>query len=82
MKFTSNKKFTSWLLCMMLIVAMALTAGCGGKKSEEPPAQQVFEGGVMGKGQTVFDFVVDFNFGRRVARGMAGVQSGISLPVP
>ena len=33
MKFTSNKKFTSWLLCMMLIVAMAFTTvGCNSKK--------------------------------------------------
>ena len=34
MKLTSNKKITSLLLCMMLIVAMALTAGCGEKKQE------------------------------------------------
>lgn len=58
MKFRSNKKFTSWLLCMMLIVAMALTAGCGEKKHEESSGTQLFEGGVLGEGQTIFDFVV------------------------
>ena len=40
MKFRNNKKFTSWILCMMLIVAMALTAGCGEKKQEEKPVEQ------------------------------------------
>ena len=58
MKLTSNKKITSLLLCMMLIVAMALTAGCGGKKNDEPSGTQLFEGGTMGEGQTTFDFTV------------------------
>ena len=32
MRFKSNKRITSWLLCMMLIVAMAFTTvGCGTK---------------------------------------------------
>ncbi len=59
MKFRNNKKFTSLLLCMMLIVAMALTAGCGGKKQDENASgQELFQGGVLGEGKTTFDFVV------------------------
>ncbi len=67
MKFTSNKKFTSLLLCMMLIVAMALTAGCGEKKNEEPLGTPLFEGGVMGEGRTAFDFVVVDKEGKETA---------------
>ena len=59
MKFKNNKKFTSLLLCMMLIVAMALTAGCGEKKQNDTSAgQELSQGGVLGEGQTIFDFVV------------------------
>ena len=59
MKVRNNKKFTSWLLCMMLIVAMALTAGCGEKKqTDNAKEQQLFEGGVLGEGQTQFAFTV------------------------
>jgi hypothetical protein len=52
---------------MMLIVAMALTAGCGGKKNEEPSGTQLYEGGVMGEGQTIFDFVVVDKEGKETA---------------
>jgi len=40
MKLKNNKKLSSLLLCMMLIVAMALTAGCGEKKQENTSAGQ------------------------------------------
>ena len=60
MKLRSNKKITSWLLCMMLIVAMACTAvGCGGKKQDDVSSgQEVSQGGVLGEGQTQFAFTV------------------------
>ena len=59
MKFTSNKKFTSWLLCMMLIVAMALTAGCGEKKQENTSsAGQTTVTNKLGEGKTQFNFTV------------------------
>ena len=59
MKLRSNKKITSWLLCMMLIVAMALTAGCGEKKQNDSSAgQEVPKENVLGEGQTKFNFTV------------------------
>ena len=59
MKFRSNKKITSWLLCMMLIVAMALTAGCGEKKqADSSVGQEVSKENVLGEGQTKFNFTV------------------------
>ena len=58
MKLRNNKKITSLLLCMMLIVAMALTAGCGERKEDAPSGTQLFEGGVMGEGENIFDFTV------------------------
>ena len=59
MKFTSNKKVTSWLLCMMLIVAMALTAGCGEKKQEQnSSAGQEVVTNKLGEGKTQFNFTV------------------------
>lgn len=59
MKFRSNKKITSWLLCMMLIVAMALTAGCGEKKQAgSSVGQEVSKENVLGEGQTKFNFTV------------------------
>ncbi len=67
MKLTSNRKLTSLLLCMMLIVAMALTAGCSGKKNDASPERQLFDGGVMGEGQTTFDFVVVDKEGKETA---------------
>lgn len=60
MRFT-GKKMKSMLLCMMLIVAMALsTVGCG-KKNEEsttPIAEESTESKVLGEGSTKFLFTV------------------------
>ena len=69
MKFTSNKKFTSWLLCMMLIVAMALTAGCGGKKQQEnnSSAGQEVSVNKLGEGKTQFNFTVVDKDGKETA---------------
>ncbi len=61
MRVKSNKRLVSWLLCMMLIVAMALTTvGCG--TDEKNGGQQATEGQasatVLGEGQTKFFFTV------------------------
>lgn len=64
MKLTSNKKITSLLLCMMLIVAMALcTTGCSdnGQESnntQETSANNQGETSVLGEGETQFFFTV------------------------
>lgn len=59
MKFRSNKTITSWILCMMLIVAMAFTTGCGEKKQENNTAgQEASNSTVLGEGQTQFTFTV------------------------
>ena len=66
MKFKSSKRITSWLLCMMLIVAMAFTTvGCGTKDngvnnqpSTEAQGSTENENTVLGEGQTKFAFVV------------------------
>ena len=66
MRFISNKRITSWLLCMMLIVAMAFTTvGCGTKDNGEnnQPSTQVqvteeSKDNVLGEGQTKFTFIV------------------------
>ena len=68
MKFRSNKKFTSWLLCMMLIVAMALTAGCGEKKQENTTsAGQEVSTNKLGEGKTQFNFTVVDKDGKETA---------------
>jgi len=68
MKLRSNKKITSWLLCMMLIVAMALTAGCGEKKQNDSSAgQEVSKENVLGEGQTKFNFNVVDKDGKETA---------------
>ena len=67
MKFTSNKKITSLLLCMMLIVAMALTAGCGGKKQEDTSAGQEVSVNKLGEGKTQFNFTVVDKDGKETA---------------
>ena len=68
MKLTSNKKITSLLLCMMLIVAMALTAGCGGKKQENPSsAGQEVSVNKLGEGKTQFNFTVVDKDGKETA---------------
>ena len=65
MRVKSNKRLVSWLLCMMLIVAMALTTvGCG--TDEQNGGQQATENAssadsnvtVLGEGKTQFSFTV------------------------
>ena len=63
MRVKNNKKLVSWLLCMMLIVATALTTvGCGTdeKNGGQPAAEGQASGEVtvLGEGKTVFDFTV------------------------
>lgn len=66
MRCKSGKRITSWLLCMMLIVAMAFTTvGCStidrGGNSQPPTEVQGTvdtEKKVLGEGQTKFSFVV------------------------
>ena len=67
MKLTSNKKITSLLLCMMLIVAMALTAGCGGKKQDDTSAGQEVSVNKLGEGKTQFNFTVVDKDGKETA---------------
>jgi len=67
MKFRNNKKFTSLLLCMMLIVAMALTAGCGEKKQDSNSAGQEVSTNVLGEGSTQFNFTVVDKDGKETA---------------
>lgn len=66
MRFKSNKRITSWLLCMMLIVAMAFTTvGCGTKDNggiNQPSTEALGStetgSNILGEGQTKFAFVV------------------------
>lgn len=66
MRFKSNKKITSWLLCMMLIVAMAFTTvGCSTDKQnnniQEASTETVVnksQDNVLGEGDTTFLFTV------------------------
>lgn len=65
MRFKSNKKIASELLCMMLIMAMAFTTvGCNTDKAAdnqpqaEAQASVETESNVLGEGQTKFVFVV------------------------
>ena len=63
MMLKKKKNVTSWLLCMMLIVAMAfVTVGCSEKKestpTKEPVATQGTKDNVLGEGKTKFSFTV------------------------
>ena len=65
MRVKNNKKLVSWLLCMMLIVAMALTTvGCGtdGQNGGQPAAENASSADsnvtVLGEGKTQFSFTV------------------------
>ena len=63
MRVKNNKKLVSWLLCTMLIVAMALTTvGCStDEQNGGNPANTEQSSGevtVLGEGKTVFDFTV------------------------
>ena len=43
---------------MMLVVAVALTAGCGETKKNPTGGQETVQGGVLGEGNTQFTFTV------------------------
>ena len=62
MKLRSSKRLISWILCMMLIVAMAFTTvGCANQQTgSSQPAKEQAEGTkeVLGEGQKTFDFTV------------------------
>ena len=61
MRVMRNKKIVSWLLCMMLIVAMALTTvGCGTdeQNGSQPSTEGQASATVLGEGQTKFFFTV------------------------
>ena len=59
MKFRNNKKINTRILCMMLIVVMALMAGCGEKNQKENKAgQETVISTVLGEGETKFTFIV------------------------
>lgn len=65
MRVKNNKKLVSWLLCTMLIVAMALTTvGCGTdeKNGGQPAAENASSADsnvtVLGEGKTEFGFTV------------------------
>ena len=65
MRVKNNKKLVSWLLCMMLIVATALTTvGCGtnGQNGGQPAAENASSADsnvtVLGEGKTEFGFTV------------------------
>ena len=65
MKLKNSKKLTSWLLCMMLIVATAFsTVGCNTKQDSNTQEVAAVEesseskGNVLGEGQTMFLFTV------------------------
>jgi len=65
MRVKNNKKLVSWLLCMMLIVAMALTTvGCGTDEQNggQPAAENASSADsnvtVLGEGKTQFSFTV------------------------
>lgn len=65
MQMKCSKKLSSYILCIVLIVAMALfTTGCNGKTGNENPSTTgtqesvSSEGGVLGEGSTQFAFTV------------------------
>ena len=72
MKMRRMKKALSFILCMVLIVAMALcTTGCNGSKNKENAQESieaVFEDGeVLGEGSTTFKFTVVDKAGEEVS---------------
>lgn len=65
MRMKWSKKISSFILCMMLIVAMAFTTtGCNGRTDKEAPSRTGTEADVrtevtvLGEGGTVFEFLV------------------------
>ncbi len=60
MRIKSNKKITSWLLCMMLIVAMAFSmTACGGDEAEKPNTEVENQAGDTEDDTTVQDATGD-----------------------
>ncbi len=85
MKFKSSKRITSWLLCMMLIVAVAFTTvGCGkdngGNHQPSIQAQGSTENGknVLGEGQTKFAFVVVDKDGNKYNTGSTSFMTALT----
>lgn len=65
MKMTKTKRFHSFVICMVLIAAMALFAsGCSEKKTPEAPTENQSQTEIanavkeLGNGKTQFDFIV------------------------
>ncbi len=61
MRITHNKKMLSFLLCMVLTAAMALTAtGCNDNSGSDSAANSAADAEVtvLGEGETSFDFIV------------------------
>ena len=64
MRFKNNTRITSWLLCVMLIVAIAFTAmGCNtntpaGNTQTTAGTEADSNTTILGEGQTAFGFVV------------------------
>lgn len=58
MKKTNLKKILSLMLCVVLIAAMALLAGCGENPEEEALTKVVTDGAVVGEGAVSFPLVI------------------------
>ena len=60
MKMKRTKKALSWILCMVLIVAMALfTTGCNDKAANKTTADAITgEATILGEGSKIFPFSV------------------------
>ena len=72
MKMRRMKKALSFILCMVLIVAMALcTTGCNGSKNKENAQESIVavfaDGEVLGEGNTAFKFTVVDKAGEEVS---------------
>lgn len=65
MKTTDMKRLLSFILCIVLVAAMALFAGCSDSKKTETPSENITEQSEqtadvkeLGEGNTKFDFTV------------------------
>lgn len=58
MKKTNLKKILSLMLCVVLIAAMALLAGCGENPEEEALTKVVTDGAIVGEGAVSFPLVI------------------------
>lgn len=65
MKTTDMKRLLSFILCIVLVAAMALFAGCSDSKKTETPSENITEQSEqtadvkeLGEGNTKFDFSV------------------------